>query len=897
MAKQHFYSRVPARVSMYNRSDGFDTFAHSAGLERDFVQRDLSFVYENKLAKGDLEAVRKGLIPNVYSQCCLRTGQLIQNCITYLQRDYTGERSAYLSHTLILSEEEKKELLYSSQNAPLNKDMFVTDISCFDLMSPKSIADNEYPEKQYEAAKQPNPAEIVKAYHSETVKSFMFAVLSVVFAKGKPIFFKLPCDDKQLSEEALKLIGAFISVLPFNMRENVSFVTYTTDVAQYPQMKIKAVSEGYLENNTSKGIYIDFCTDLVVGLPADDIIAKAPVNFFYSLLFEESVRDEFLLFMNNAVKAMPTLEKLNMKTLSDLVSLFVGASGLFSEQKVLPNDDAVYDFLCIFEKYRVALNDEYRRNAYKCLQRYPNAHQAIPKNIFSKLSRLYTNESYGAKQVAMNVVLELIHTDIMRDKLFVFIKNNYNGEDANIQEIIHLDLCRVYYGGFLQSQILGFFAEHFADEPEKTRDAVFEKLMLTIRTEQIQQQIVDFIRNNYDILTEKQKAHFYETFFEMLPECDTLAEILVSLVNEHIQSETEQLQLSCYQNIKELLEKDSRKSEHRLLPILCKKEGFCADIVISLAFCEWSTRKFHSEYLSVLNKKDVLSKVATVVKLSQLKISENVDLSQTLAKLFENNTGNLYEWIKADSLLDSAPLSQQLKQTVIKPAIARTVTDVFNLKLNDSGFEILSEYLKENADIEKTEKYVVIKAFLKLKKALKSDDAKSFFKALSLLVKDENKEAVANYMRQKLQNEAESTKQRVLFDMAVSSLKKEILLSEDIYFEIKDTHFSEIFAKSGPKANSAKASAEASQIAAKEILETVSLATATDAIFVQQTENSTSAIESFLYSLSENYRKGADKFVLSHLSGADEKIVSLFEGIVKNIKPQNKGLFSRLFKK
>ena len=26
MAQQHFYSRVPARVSMYNKYDGFDTF-------------------------------------------------------------------------------------------------------------------------------------------------------------------------------------------------------------------------------------------------------------------------------------------------------------------------------------------------------------------------------------------------------------------------------------------------------------------------------------------------------------------------------------------------------------------------------------------------------------------------------------------------------------------------------------------------------------------------------------------------------------------------------------------------------------------------------------------------------------------------------------------------------
>ena len=39
MSYQHFYSRVPARVSLYNRRDGFDTFAQSAALNPDFVLR------------------------------------------------------------------------------------------------------------------------------------------------------------------------------------------------------------------------------------------------------------------------------------------------------------------------------------------------------------------------------------------------------------------------------------------------------------------------------------------------------------------------------------------------------------------------------------------------------------------------------------------------------------------------------------------------------------------------------------------------------------------------------------------------------------------------------------------------------------------------------------------
>ena len=46
MSYQHFYSRVPARVSLYNKIDGFDTFAHSAALDREFILGELSAVYK-----------------------------------------------------------------------------------------------------------------------------------------------------------------------------------------------------------------------------------------------------------------------------------------------------------------------------------------------------------------------------------------------------------------------------------------------------------------------------------------------------------------------------------------------------------------------------------------------------------------------------------------------------------------------------------------------------------------------------------------------------------------------------------------------------------------------------------------------------------------------------------
>ena len=65
MAYQHFYSRVPARVSLYNKIDGFDTFAHSAALTREFVLGELYPIYADKLDKNNLKKRFKKSLENV----------------------------------------------------------------------------------------------------------------------------------------------------------------------------------------------------------------------------------------------------------------------------------------------------------------------------------------------------------------------------------------------------------------------------------------------------------------------------------------------------------------------------------------------------------------------------------------------------------------------------------------------------------------------------------------------------------------------------------------------------------------------------------------------------------------------------------------------------------------
>ena len=46
MAYQHFYSCVPARASMFNKVDGYDTFVASSIFTKEYIDDNLSPLLE-----------------------------------------------------------------------------------------------------------------------------------------------------------------------------------------------------------------------------------------------------------------------------------------------------------------------------------------------------------------------------------------------------------------------------------------------------------------------------------------------------------------------------------------------------------------------------------------------------------------------------------------------------------------------------------------------------------------------------------------------------------------------------------------------------------------------------------------------------------------------------------
>ena len=903
MAYQHFYSRVPAKVSMYNRSDGFDTFAHSAGLKREFIEKELAIVYQNKLGKGDVASVRRGEHPSVYLQCPLRSGNTVQACTTYLALDYTGERSAYMTHSLILEEADKAKA-FADKNAYLfAPDLFIKDISSFNITSPDSNPISDFPTCDYSALPI-KENDLTEKYSSDTLKALIYAIISAMRGKGKNIFFRLPAKDFDLSLAAVDFINKITSIFPRRFKESISFVSYITDYAQYPSFKLKCVSEKCGEFQSAKGVLIDLEADLVVGVSSDDFASnKTLINFFYYLLDHDGARESFLDYTDHAASVMPSLESPSIKVLNEIVFLFCVSSGIFEESIVIPNDSFLYDTLCIYDKYRDVLNADYRSNIYRALARYSLAHIAIPKNIFAKLAKLYPTELDSAKEVVMDTVLKLIHTDIMRDKLFGFIRANYDGENAQRRAIINDDLARVFYGGFLQSQIIEFFSVNFAEEPNETKDIIVEKLLLAIRTETISAKIIYFIDLHYGELTQKHKQVLYDTLFEMLREADGLATELIRLVNKHIDSENVALITHFDARLTDVLDKDRT---YRLMPLLVSNSGRTKRIALSLIFGKWDSRKIYGEYIALLKKMsfdDKSSEFAEICSSYAPKGSaQRKRLVDQLEAIFENDLGRvgLDAWLRLDesfSALDES-LCIVAREKLIYNAISESFLDVFKVKYGRELALHIMEYCAQNISLSTCLGYGELQKYNKMANAIERKDATECFAALCAFSSNtEMRIDISEYIKNFVYSrQAFDIERNMLADIARNALA-EGLATDSVYSTYKKIYAQQYLIKHVAKANPQKAE----QYGAHEAMNLlwhylcdISLA-GESARTMLASENT--GFDNALATFSADLGRSAEKWISHNSQNACDELKVFFDKFEKIDKSSAGGFFAKLFGK
>lgn len=809
MAIQHFYSRMPAKLTLYIRTDGYDTFYKSSGINKEYIDENLSSICKWTPSKQELALMRDSKLPPTYCQYFSNDNKdMIQSCFSYIPLDFTGERSSFMIHSLILTENERKKVTMSLKNGILNPEMFVSDLKELNVTKVNS----DYKMVDYQLTKIYNLEEFATLYYPEVFKRLLYAILIGATNKGKTIFISLEGDISEFSNKALDFINTILLVFPFNFRNQLSFITYLSDPSKFANIKIKFVTKECLNSSSAKGYKFDMTPKIIDGIRDEEYKNKEDeINFLYSLFSNKQIREKFLNFYSNIVSSSEESGKNNyyipdLKDFSGILKLFKVSSGFYNVFEVIKTEEDVYDLFSVYERFRNYMKVNDRCNIVSVIKRYSDNRIAIPKKIFSKICKLYPKEVHKSKQTIMTIILDLIHTDAMREKLFNFIEANYENETPKSKAIISEDLSRVFYGGFLQKNLMEFFDKNYSFESVQTRTIVLEKFLLSIRNIEVQNSIFEFLKKYYYLFDEKQKQKIYSNFNEMISEVDDLTLKVLNFINEHIILEEEEFKTKVLEKIAKLIENDEKRKEKRLLSIVLNIQGVIRNNIINLIFTLWCNRNAYVSYLDIITNYDnevfnyEIKNIFTILNGGNENAIEGL-INKIKIRIQEYDIYQLISFdeglLKNDNTDFSKKIYLKLKHEVISKLILNRLEDAYDYSKNSNGLYIVLDYVKKYKDndyiMENPVYFSINNLCLFIQEAKKHNINKMINLMLSINCIDEYKEDIIEILKCHLNLEEEKN-YNVDFDKEIplavtirafySYLSKSEIDLEDVYKNI-----------------------------------------------------------------------------------------------------------------
>ncbi len=729
MAWQHLYARVPSKLSMFNKTDGYDTFACSAGVTEEFAVKELSYVCDIKITPDVSEDIRSGRLSPVYSQFAARDGHLVQSCVTFLPLDYTGERSTYMVHSIISESPEYTEYFSNYDGAAVNKDIFLHDLSVFRLTDPSSKPDREYPDIPLVSVHCETQNWVAETLDRDLLRRFMYSVFAAVSGKIKCVYVALKDTGEQATEGFIRLINSLFKVIPYHLRPLLSFATRVMNTSQFSGVKLKGVVADIDSIKASKCAAFDFSYGSYVGVKDEDVNDNiVTVDFICSLFRNDLLRRVFLAFTDRVVKASPSLGASSFGAVNDLVRLFRCGCGFYEEKSVLPNDIKVLELLTVYENHRRSLPDDYRVNIMRCINRYPAARIEIPKKIFNKLQKMYPNEIPGTKHVIMNAVLDLIHTDAMRDKLFAFIKSNYVSESPAARSDMIRHLCNVFYGGFLQPQLLAFFDDCFSGASEESRAEIVSKVLLAIRTKSLIDKIIAFLDDHYVEFTPELRSALYDALLEEIPEGDDLAFRLICFADCHLTDESDDFIAAFDKRLVKAICAEQNRAKHPLIIAISKTGGHCSEAAAKYVFKECAGQKIYNEYFASMLGGSFESQHRCILYAAEFcNVDDDgiaTDLADRIAAcmLASHAKQDLEVLVSAADEFENSGLRflSLVAHKAVCPLISSRITDVFNGARGTLTVEDINELAMPYPEIAKDGKFKIIENYLEFKKAFLS---------------------------------------------------------------------------------------------------------------------------------------------------------------------------------
>ncbi|WP_049895018.1 GAP1-N2 domain-containing protein [Paenibacillus antibioticophila] len=337
--QQQMYTRE--RKGVFRSTEGFDTVAKSSGLDVAFIKKVLHpFCMYDAPAELVSRSEKDGaLYPEAVHLFHAENGETVLGRSIYQPVDFTGLRSAFLTHNYIIPSGRSGEVTESfsawldASFADSYDPEIGTELAELDEVPTRAAADA--------ALGHASAKETLErlGFDEQLFKQLLFAVMTASGEGRKKVYISLDVPVEDISREALSLMQIVYSCLPYEHRRRLGFLSYVKEPQSRKFIQVQFVEKGSLRPH-DRSIEKDYIFDLAAGRfgQIDADWSRQPyLDFVWSHLEQKEQLQGFFDFADEMLSGMEGERKSALSSYHELAVYYRierGEESLYEENKV-----------------------------------------------------------------------------------------------------------------------------------------------------------------------------------------------------------------------------------------------------------------------------------------------------------------------------------------------------------------------------------------------------------------------------------------------------------------------------------------------------------------------------------------------------------------------------------
>jgi hypothetical protein len=318
--QQQIYTRE--RGGIFHATDGYDTIALSAGLDKSFVKKYLHpiCIYHSPKTLTEHGEKDSTLYPEALTFIQPETGELIIGQAEFISADFTGQRSTFFMHNYVISKSGKEPFI----KCPA-KLLGVSDFKTgYDIQLGPVLPEVDEIDHDGMGFNARMDELLLELGITETIfKQLLFALMNSISGKKK-VFIALNTPLKDYSKQAKKLLALLVSYLPYPYRKKLGAMTFTSEPEGKKYIHVMFFEPGTINDHDramEKQYIFDFTTGSITG---GDLfgIQHEYLELAWQNASASETLDDFFEFAERILSGLPEATKLELISYDQLTALY-----------------------------------------------------------------------------------------------------------------------------------------------------------------------------------------------------------------------------------------------------------------------------------------------------------------------------------------------------------------------------------------------------------------------------------------------------------------------------------------------------------------------------------------------------------------------------------------------